>query len=647
MTFVSDQVEEILGFLPGAIQGATGDTVFSTIHPDDREAGFRAAQRVYDDGRPNTARFRWMAQDGRPVWVQSYFCAIEKDGQVVGLRGVTIVVNEQQRTEELLDFVIEAGRILASSLDYDSTLRNVARLAVPTVADWCAVHVIDENGILQPVSVAHENPDKVAWVMEMQEMYRDMARPANPSGPALVVQTGESQFIPEITPEVLDAAITHPEVRTAIEQVGLRSYMCVPMILHETVTGVISFAAAESGRRFSRNDLRAAEHLARRAAAAISTSRAFTDTQRERARFRAIVSWLDQAVCHVDSAGRVEHMNPAAEALLGFSTGDLRGKVFHEAVHLEMDEDSGCRGEACTLVRVFTTLKSTRGTELFRSRQGQSLSVRASCVPIVLADQPLGAIISFEDISDELEASVRKDSFLAFAAHELRTPLTPMIGLSRWLARKVNQAPAGTFDQDFAEVVETLQSESARMGNIVEVFLDLSRIESNRLTLEPTQCELRALVNQTVRQLKIRYPNALVELNLPEEELSVFTDEGRLQQVLRNLLENAAKYGGEPPEISITLTKTGGTARITVRDNGHGIPEEEHALVFERFYRSQAANTKKGLGVGLYLAREIVEQLGGELSLVSPPGEGAEFTIQLPHQRPGDQSSPGDAASGE
>lgn len=632
LTFANHRMASFIGQPDNFTVGDQADFL-SVVHEEDREQARQTLQRIYRDGGYETFRSRWKGKDGAPVWVQNAVTVIEEHGQVAGIRGASFVIDQEQRSDDLLNFVIEAGRMLASSLDYESTLRNVAQLAVPTIADWCAVHVIDEQGVLQPVSVAHIDPVRVQWVRELQEKYRHLPRRGQPTGPELVVQTGESQFVPVVTGELLDAAILDPEARAAIDQVGMRSYMCVPMELHGNVLGAISFVAAESGRLFDEVDLRAAEHLARRAATAIHTSRVFTEAERERARFRAIVSWLDQAVCHIDSRGRVEHINPAAEALLGFSSGQLRGQILHDVVHSEMNED-GCRGDDCSLVRVFKTLQISRGVETFRRADGLLLPVRASYVPIVLANQTLGAIVSFEDFSDELETSARKDSFLAVAAHQLRTPLTPMIGLSRWLARKVCQAPEGTYDEEIVEVVETLQSESARMGDIVEVFLDLSRIESNRLILDPAPCELRAVVHQAVNELRLRYPGAELELNVPGEDVSVVTDEGRLQQVVRNLLENAAKYGGDPAEIKITLDAAGDTARISVRDKGPGIPQEEHARIFERFYRTENARSKKGLGVGLYLTREIVNQLGGQLSLVSAPGEGAEFIVELPRRMP-------------
>jgi signal transduction histidine kinase len=152
--------------------------------------------------------------------------------------------------------------------------------------------------------------------------------------------------------------------------------------------------------------------------------------------------------------------------------------------------------------------------------------------------------------------------------------------------------------------------------------------------VEPGPCDLREMMVRACDEVRSRHNEAILDIEVPAKTYSVITDEARLSQVVANLLENAAKYGGDPPHITVTLAETGGMARIGVRDRGPGIPLEEQPRVFERFYRSPSVGTKKGFGVGLYLAREIVTQLGGTLSFASTPGEGTEFFILLPHRMP-------------
>lgn len=628
VTFMSGQIETVLGYTVEWGERLRGVEAVATVHPEDQPAVMDALARAYREGEVTSVRFRWLAADGRPVWFDTHVSPVKSRGMVVGLRGVNIVVDKQQRVDELLNFVVEAGRVLASSLDYHSTLHNVAHLAVPQIADWCAVHVIDADGELAPVSVAHVDPERVAWVREMQEQFRGTGSSVQMTGPELVVATGRAQFVPEVTQEMVENASPDPVVRSAIEQVGLRSYMCVPMELRGDVLGAITFAAAESGRRFDDVDLRTAEHLARRAAAAISAALRYEEVEKERALFAAIFMHMEQAVCQLDPVGRFERVNPAGEALIGAKESQLLGKDFHDIVHASHDT-SLCDSSDCPLSQLVRTMHRHRGDEVFASTVGDAIHVRFAYTPILVAGSLVGAIISFEDITDEREANLRKDNFLAFAAHELRSPLTPILGLSRWLNREVKREEH-SYSQDVLDVVDTLNSESDRLANIIEVFLDLSRVESNRLTMEPDVCDISDMIERACNRLRPRYPAALVETELPSESCQILTDGARLTQVLTNLLDNAAKYGGDPAHITVSLHVEDSRLRIGVRDRGAGIPGEDQRRIFERFYRSSSVAGKKGFGVGLYLAREIVNQLGGELTFTSGARKGTEFTIDLP-----------------
>lgn len=620
VTFMSSQVEAVLGYSAERLESLKGDGAFATIHPDDRLAVVEAAASAYNEGSVSTVRFRWMAADGRPVWTESHFSPIRSDGAAVGLRGVNFVVDKQQRREELLNFVIEAGRVLASSLDYRVTLDSVAQLAVPKIADWCAIHVIDANGELNPVSVAHVDPQRVAWVREMQTKYRDAVGPSTRTvGPELVVRTGKAQFFPEVTQRMVESSSPDPEVRSAIEQVRLRSYMCVPMELQGDVLGAITFATAESGRQYDELDLRAAEHLARRAAAAVSAALRYEEAEKERARFATIFTRMDRAVCQLDRDARFEHVNPAAEAILGAPESELQGHDFHAVVHRTLD-GSPCDLEDCSLSQGVLGTDPYRGDEVFTSVTGRAVPVRVGCTPVLVAGQAVGVIVSFEDVTAQQETNLRKDNFLAYAAHELRTPLTPIIGLARWLNREVKKE-GRNYSEDLVDVADTLSTESERLANVIEVFLDLSRIESNRLTAEPGPCDICEVILLACGRLRSRYKAAKVEMDLQAESYQVLTDEARLSQVLTNLLENAAKYGGDPPHITVSLRIEDSRLRIGVRDRGAGILEEDQPRIFERFYRSSSVTGKKGTGVGLYLAREIVNQLGGELTFTSCPAK--------------------------
>lgn len=633
VTYVSQQVERLLGYSVERAAAADGQAILRIMHPDDRQRVLDAAALTYDDGEPRSERFRWLARDGHAVWMQGYFRPVrDEGGKVIGLRGVNLDISEQRRADDLLEFAIGSSRILFSSLDYQSTLENVARLAVPKIADWCSIHLL-KDGELKQVSVAHVNPDKVARVRELQEAHGGVDV-VGEQGPLGVVRSGQSVLAPEVSARNLEAVTTDPEIRKALQSLGMRSYMCVPITRLDQVMGAISLVAAESGRRFDDVDLRAAESLGRRAGYAIENALLYEEAQRERARFASIVQSVDYAVCRIDTDGCIEHLNPAAEAILGRPVEAWGDALFHDIVHPVGPGGEPCDPEVCPVLRVMVKAVAARGDDVFRVANGHSLNVRVNCSPIEVNGVALGAVIVFEDVTERLEVEQRKDDFLTFATHELRNPLTPILGLSRWFERHVRENP-GRYETEVEEVAETLAAESERMVNIVDVFLDLSRIESNRLVVDPLPVDLCELVTSVAGTVEKRHPHTRLEVKLIPSECRIVSDEARLRQVLANLLDNAAKYGGDEPQVFIRLEDGQDFARIQVRDLGPGIPEEEQQRVFERFYRSASSSTgKKGFGVGLFLTREIVRQLGGDISLVSKPGEGTEFTVTVPHRIP-------------
>src|SRR5215212_4689843 len=177
---------------------------------------------------------------------------------------------EREQAEETLRFLAEAGAVLSSSLDYRMTLANVARLVVPTLADWCAVDILDEDGSVERLAVEHEDPEKVVWVQELQERY-----PPDPDasrGVANVLRTGEPEMMAQIPDELLDAAALDSRHREILRELQLRSYIMVPLVSRGRTLGAISLVSAESGRTYREQDLSLTEDLARRASLAVDNS---------------------------------------------------------------------------------------------------------------------------------------------------------------------------------------------------------------------------------------------------------------------------------------------------------------------------------------------------------------------------------------
>jgi PAS domain S-box-containing protein len=188
-------------------------------------------------------------------------------------------------------FLAEAGAALGASLDYEATLTAVARLAVPTIADWCAVDVVNDDGGLQRLAVAHVDPLKVEMARTLEERYP--SDPNTPGGIREVIRTGKPAFMSRIPQALLDAAARDDEHRHIINELNLTSYMCVPLVAHGQTLGAITFVSAESGREYGDDDLRFVRELAARASLAVENARSYAranDASRLKDEFLATLS---------------------------------------------------------------------------------------------------------------------------------------------------------------------------------------------------------------------------------------------------------------------------------------------------------------------------------------------------------------------
>ena len=260
------------------------ETFLARVHPEDRERVAELVRRAIDPkssgGYEVEYRTTGLYEGGTERWLQSWGRAFfDELGRATRFVGTVLDITERHRVEEAQRFLAEAGEVLSSSLDYRATLSNVARLAVPTLADWCGVDVLEEDGSLERLAVAHQDPQKVELAHELQERYPP--DPDAPYGVHQVLRTGEAQMMSEIPPELIERAARDEKHREMLRQLGLNSYMTIPLIARHRTLGAITLVYAESGRRYGEQDLGLAKDLARRAALAVDNSRLYGQAQRD------------------------------------------------------------------------------------------------------------------------------------------------------------------------------------------------------------------------------------------------------------------------------------------------------------------------------------------------------------------------------
>jgi len=474
-----------------------------------------------------------VCKDGRRVDVWLSISPIRDErGVIVGASTIARDITEQKRTErerdrllaaereararaesaqERLSFLARASEILSGSLDYETTLANVARIAVPYLGDWCTIDIVDDGGGYRRIALTHPDPEKEVLARELEERYPPQRSPNQNAWD--VIGSGRPYLVSEITDEMLARTARDENHLKILRGLGLISFLIVPLVARDRVLGAISLVSAESGRHFGEHDLELGEDLAHRAAVAVDNARLYKEAQ--------------------------------------------------DALRL-------------------------------------------------------------------------REEFLSIASHELKTPLTSLQLQIQLLDRLRRQHGAQTLNPERIDsVLEGTERQIKRLARLINDLLDVSRIASGRLELEMGRLELAMLVQEVVERFRMEAyaMGSSIQLEV-DQNPHIDGDAFRLDQVITNLLSNAIKYGDGKP-IEVVVGEEDGAGCVAVTDHGIGIPAGELPRVFDRFERVVSAHSYGGLGLGLFIARQIVDAHGGFISVESEEGTGSTFTISLPLSDPG------------
>jgi PAS domain S-box-containing protein len=275
----TQEFEALYGFPNGGFKGGFNYWA-KCVHPADRKRVHNETNAALKDKNQDelNIEFRVIWPDESVHYLLTRARIIRDDnGKALEVSGVNIDISERKQLEINLHYLSEASKTLASSLNYHDTLKAVAALGVPEICDWCAVDVLEDNGTINRLAVAHIDPKKVKWAWDLYK--KDPPRMDKPSGVTQVLTTGESVFIPVVTDEMLVANAKNPEELALLRKINFASVMIIPLVVEGKSFGALTFVSTESKRHFSQADLSVAEEVANRAALAIHNARLFTDSQ--------------------------------------------------------------------------------------------------------------------------------------------------------------------------------------------------------------------------------------------------------------------------------------------------------------------------------------------------------------------------------
>jgi PAS domain S-box-containing protein len=481
-----------------------GRSIMEFVHPDYRAIVLERARRTQEENLlVDTIEEKFIRLDGHIIDVEVVAIPTLYTGQPatqVVIRDTTI----RKRAEYVRQFLTETTTLLTHSLDYETTLANLARLVLPTLGDWCFVDVIENQNVIRRVATAAVDPSKETLLREVQLRFPPTWDSPQPAAQSL--RLGTPVLLLALNPTSIRAASVNSEHFQLMQALDPRSAMAVPLIARGQTLGVITFAMSESGRSYSDEDVALAQELAQRAAIAIDNSRLYREAQ---------------------------------------------------------------------------------------------------------------------------QAIQARDEFLSIAAHELKTPITSLRGFAQLNLRIFRKAITPDLTR-LEQGLQVIDEQAEKLSRLIMQLLDISRVEAGKLKLDQQMTDISQLIRHIVMRAQASTDKHQLVVQAPPT-VSALVDGLRIEQVISNLIDNAIKYSPNGGPITITLsTPDDQRLQIVIMDQGLGVPPSQRPYIFDRFYRAHADKQFGGLGLGLYISRQIVELHGGSIRAEFPDEGGTHFIVELP-----------------
>lgn len=357
-------------------------------------------------------------------------------------------------------------------------------------------------------------------------------------------------------------------------------------------------------------------------------------TAEERARTEAVFTSIGDGAIATDEFGKITRINPAALKILGYKEHEVLGEWFPNIAVILDENNMPVSLIDRPITRAFLTGQTVSEKTYYRTKKGKKLPVSITVSPIIHNNRPIGAIEVFRDISLEFEIDRMKSEFISLASHQLRTPLSAI----KTYTHMILDGYMGEVSPEQRRSLSTIVGAANRMNELISTLLNITRIESGSISVQPKQLSLKKLVDEVVKELEhtAHSRNITVQLAKTNNAFSVKTDSLIAKEIISNLTSNAIKYTPDGGTVTIKLSQRKMGTVLSVHDTGLGIPKSSHDQIFTKFFR--APNVVKlettGTGLGLYLVKGLAERLGGDVWFTSEEHKGSTFYFLIPSELP-------------
>lgn len=355
-------------------------------------------------------------------------------------------------------------------------------------------------------------------------------------------------------------------------------------------------------------------------------------TAEERAKTEAVFTSIGDGAIATDEFGKITRINPAALNILGFKEHEVLGEWFPNVVVIVDENDTPMSLIDRPITRAFLTGQTVSEKIYYRTKEGGKLPVSVTVSPIIHNDRPIGAIEVFRDISLEYEIDRMKSEFISLASHQLRTPLSAI----KTYTHMIMDGYMGDVTAEQRRSLSTIVGAANRMNELISTLLNITRIESGSISVQPKVLSLKKLVEEALKELEhtAHARSITVSLAKTTNAFNVKTDSLIAKEIISNLASNAIKYTPDGGKVTLQLTQRKTGVVLAVKDTGLGIPKASQDQIFTKFFR--APNVVKletsGTGLGLYLVKGLAERLGGDVWFTSEEHKGSTFYFYIPNE---------------
>lgn len=603
------------------------ETWMSLVHPEDLNGAQKQLRQAIKGTGEFDTEFRIVRPDGEIRYIRVYANVVrDKNGKPLKVIGINHDITKDKKVSRQIENALKRQEMLSQVstdlnqyVDFNETMQSVLE-KIGTHMDVSRVYIV-EGEVEGTVSKTFE------WcaegVVSQMDYIKDIPYKSIPSFAKLFEK--EEMFAAS---DVSEAPV---DIREILEPQSIKSILIFPLKINKKIVGFIVFDQTDRKRTWCDSDIHLMKTVTASVSSVLEKRRNVEEIHKEKDKVEAIIQGIGDGVFVLDEDMRITLFNPMAGVISGYDQKEVIGKKYDDVLKFVFENDTKKTNNAFVVKAMETGVVQTMSNHtMLVTKHGELKPVADSSAPLKNdSGRVFGCVVVFRDATKEREISKMKSEFVSVASHQLKTPMTGIKWMSELALRE-------TLDDKVREYVTDMNKSVNRVIVLIDDLLNVAHIETGRkFDIVKQKTDIVPLVEDVLkgneRLVKKKRVRVVRCVNAPKK-LFLNIDAEKIRQAFNNIVGNAIKYSHDGGEVDISCAQTKKDITFSVRDNGIGIPKSQHKRVFEKFFRADNAvqSETDGTGLGLYIAKAIVEAHGGAVWFDSKKGKGTVFHIRIP-----------------